>query len=160
MNPASRIASRNDFHQALQHAFAHAADVDAREIWLSDPDFADWPLDEAGVLANLTRWAPGRQRRLVLLASNFDELARRHLRWLQWRRVWSHLVQCRGADIESAKLPTLLLLPGETCVRLVDRVHYRGGISGLPAELNLAREQLDAVLQRSAEALPVTTLGL
>ena len=112
------------------------------------------------MLENLTRWAPGRQRRLVLLASNFDELARRHRRWLQWRRRWSHVVRVPHAAIESAQLPTLLLLPGETCVRLVDRVHCRGSISGLPAELILAREQLDAVLQRSAEAFPVTTLGL
>ena len=34
------------FHQALRSAFVHAADVGAREIWLSDPDFAAWPLDE------------------------------------------------------------------------------------------------------------------
>ena len=40
------ITSRGEFQDALRGAFALAASSGAREIWLSDEDFADWPLGD------------------------------------------------------------------------------------------------------------------
>ena len=111
----SLITSRGEFHAALKSALAEAATVGCRELWLCDTDFADWPLGELAVVESFAQWA-GSHRRLTLIAESFDEVARRHARWNEWRRHWSHIVHCR--------------------------------------------ELIDAVLQRSEEAYPVTTTGL
>lgn len=154
------ITSRGDFRAAITHAFAQAADAGARELFLMDPTFADWPLSEPEVIDSLTRWAEP-HRRLTLLAGSFDDLSRRHARWAEWRRHWAHVVECRcNAEIETAKVPTVLLAAEVACVRLLDREHYRGTSSNLRSDLVRARETTDAVLQRSSEAFAVTTLGL
>lgn len=154
------IDSRNAFHDALRAAFAEAADVGCREILLCDDDFADWPLGERRVVEDLTRWAAS-HRSLLVVARHFDEVARRHARWVEWRRSWSHVVQCRANnELEAGQMPILLLAPGATSVRLVDRVHYRGTLSRDKADTIVWREALDAVLQRSEESFPPTLLGL
>jgi peptidyl-tRNA hydrolase len=154
------ITSRGEFHAALRSAFAEAASTGCREIWLCDSDFADWPLSERAVVDNLTQWAQA-HRKLTLLAQNFDEIVRRHARWVEWRRQWSHVVECRtNTELEAGQMPTLLLMPGLITVRLVDAVHHRGSVSRAPADAIHGRESLDAVLQRSTEAFPVTTLGI
>lgn len=156
----SLITSRNEFHEALRLAFASAAEVGCREIWLVDADFNDWPLGERAVIDHLTQWAHS-HRRLTLLAQTFDDFARRHTRWVEWRRQWAHVVHCRtNTDIEASRIPTLWLAPGLLMVRLSDPVHHRGIRSTEAADLLHARETIDAVLQRSQEAFPATTLGL
>jgi hypothetical protein len=154
------ITSRLEFHDALRRAFAEAADAGCREIWLCDDDFADWPLNERGVVEQLTRWAAA-HRSLTVVARHFDEVARRHARWVEWRRQWSHIVQCRANnELEAGQMPMLLLAPGAASVRLFDAVHYRGSVSRVAADAVVWREVIDAVLQRSEEAFPATTLGL
>jgi hypothetical protein len=66
------ITSRSEFLQALREGFALAAAQGCRELLLSDPDFADWPLGELEVLDHLTRWAFA-HRKLTLLGGHFDE---------------------------------------------------------------------------------------
>lgn len=154
------ITSRAEFSEAIRSALAQAAEVGANEIFLVDPTFADWPLGERDVVASLTRWVDSR-RRLTLMAHSFDELARRHLRFVEWRRQWAHVVQCRSDDeLEAEQIPSLLVVPGVVCVRLLDRVRHRGTVSGRPIEQVECRDIVDALLQRSVEAFPVTTLGL
>jgi hypothetical protein len=154
------IATRSEFHEALRSALVEAADAGSAEIWLCDATFADWPLSEREVIDSLTRWARSRHR-LVLLAHSFDEMARRHGRWLEWRRQWSHVVECRtNGELEAADYPTICLVADLVSVRLVDPVHYRGTASHEAADGVRCREAIDAVSQRSAEAVPVTTLGL
>ena len=103
------ITSQGEFHAALREAFEAAASTGCRELCLCDPDFADWPLGERDVVAQLGRWA-GSQRRLTVLAGTFDEVVRRHPRWVEWRRQWSHMVYCRsGAVLETGPLPTVLI---------------------------------------------------
>jgi hypothetical protein len=154
------ITTRGEFHDALKQALADIAAIGCREVFFSDADFTDWPLSDAAVIDSLTQWARS-HRRLTLLAQQFDELARRHGRWVEWRRRWSHLVECRvNTELEASKVPTLLLAPSLVVVRLVDKLHYRGSVSHDPADLLQSRETLDAVLQRSEESFPVTTLGL
>ncbi|MGZ5130822.1 MAG: hypothetical protein ACXWCU_00825 [Caldimonas sp.] len=156
----AQIASRNDFHEAIRAALAQAADKEAAEIYLVDPDFNDWPLNERGIIESLTRWASSR-RKLFVFAHSFDELARRAPRFAEWRRQWSHVVHCRcDPELEATQVPTLLFVPALVAVRLLDRIRYRGTVSGRPADHVECRETIDALLQRSVEAFPPTTLGL
>ena len=154
------IGSRAEFLDAVRNAFTLAAQGDAREIVLVDANFADWPLDERTVIDSLSRWIDS-SRLLVVIAHSFDELARRQLRFVEWRRQWAHVVQCRNdPDLEAEQIPTLLLVPGHRCVGVLDRIRYRGTVSNRPVDLTESREAVDALLQRSVEAFPVTTLGL
>jgi peptidyl-tRNA hydrolase len=156
----AQIASRKDFHDALRAALAAAAQNESAEIRLVDPSFNDWPLNERAVVESLSQWVSSR-RKLVVLAHSFDEMARRAPRFAEWRRQWAHVIECRAAEeIEADEVPTLLLVPGLVCVRLLDRVHYRGTVSARPSDLVLCQESIDALLQRSVEAFPVTMLGL
>lgn len=160
-NTAHRVlATREECRQALRDAFAQAAHARCRELLLCDADYADWPLGERAVLESLSQWAHS-HRKLTLLAASFDEITRRHTRFLEWRRQWSHVVECRSLDESDAReAPRLLLAPGLLSVRIFDTKHWRGAVSLDPAQQIHCREQVDALLQRSCEALPVTTLGL
>ena len=154
------ITSRAEFVDAVGAAFAIAAHEGAREILLVDADFADWPLNEREVIESLAGWVDSR-RSLLLFGHSFDEIARRHPRFVEWRRQWAHAVRCRSdPELEAAQLPTLVLVPGVTCVRLVDRVRHRGTASNRAVDMAECQEAVDALLQRSVEAFPVTTLGL
>jgi hypothetical protein len=154
------IESRSDFQNAVRGAFAEAALVGCREIWLIDDDFADWPLSERAVIDDLTHWVAA-HRSFTVVARSFDEIARQHARWVTWRRQFSHVVQCRtNNDLEAGQMPSILLAPGLLSVRLHDRVGYRGVASREAADAVHWREAIDAVLQRSEEAFPATTLGL
>jgi hypothetical protein len=159
--PAPRIiTSRGEFHDALRQSFALAADQGCREVFIADPSFADWPLGERTVIESLTRWAYA-HRKLTVLAQSFDEFARRHVRWVEWRRQWAHVVECRAlSDEDAGKLSGLFLAPGLVTLRVLDAEHYRASLSFDAADAIRARDNLDALLQRSDEAFPVTTLGL
>jgi hypothetical protein len=156
----SQIASRQDFHEAVRASLAQAADAGAAEICMVDSDFQDWPLNERAVVETLARWA-GSRRRLLLFAHSFEALPRSAPRFTEWRRQWSHIVQCRNdPDLEAQQVPTLLLVPGHVSLRLLDPVRYRGVLSGRATDEVQGREAIDALLQRSVEAFPPTTLGL
>ena len=154
------IDGRGAFHTALRGAFEAVAQHGCRELWLCDNDFADWPLGERAVIEQLSAWALS-SRKLTLVARHFDEVARRHARWVEWRRQWSHIVSCRSNnEVEGDGFPTVLLAPGLISVRLSDVVHHRGRVSLDRADDIRCREIIDAVLQRSEEAFPATTTGL
>jgi len=154
------ITTRNEFHDALREAFAAMASNGCREVWLCDDDFADWPLNEPEVVEHLSAWALP-HRKLTLLARTFEEVTRRHPRWVEWRRQWSHVVECRSLEeAQPGDLLPMLLAPGLVVVRLADPIHLRGSVSHNVADAVQGRESIDALLQRSAEAFPATILGL
>jgi hypothetical protein len=154
------IATRLEFHDALHEAFAEMASTGCREVWMSDEDFADWPLNAPRVIDALTGWAQS-QRKLTLVARHYDEVVRRHSRWIAWRRQWSHVVECLACDdAEVGDIPSLLLASNVVAVRLFDAVRHRGSISREPSDLLRQRELIDAVSQRSVPSFPVTVLGL
>ena len=154
------ITSRGEFHAALREAFEAAASAGCRELCLCDANFADWPLGERSVVEQLGRWAAS-QRRLTVIAGSFDEVVRRHPRWVEWRRHWSHAVQCRtSVESDTGPMPTLLIASGLFSVRLSDAALHRGRWSRETADLVHCREIFDAVLQHSTETFPVTTTGL
>ena len=154
------IATRKEFHAALHEVLGEAASQGCRELLICDADFADWPLGERAVIELLTQWA-GAKRRFTMLAQHYDAVVARHSRFVQWRRTWSHLIDCRSLEeLDADDWPTVLLARDLACVRLLNRVHLRGVVSHDSADLLLAAESIDAVLQRSAEAFPATTLGI
>jgi hypothetical protein len=154
------ITTRGEFLDAVRSAFAQAAAAGAGEIYVCDATFADWPLSEREVIDDLNRWVHS-GRRFTLIASDFDVISRRHGRWTQWRRQWTHVVQCRtNEELEAAGYPTLCLVPGVISVRMLDPVAHRGVASHEAVDGLACREAIDAVSQRSTEAFPVTTLGL
>jgi hypothetical protein len=154
------IASRTEFLDAIRSSFAVAGQEGASEILIVDPTFADWPLNERAVIESLAAWVDSR-RSLTLFAHSFDEIARRQSRFVEWRRQWTHVVRCRNdPELEAEQVPTILLAPGVTCVHLLDRVRHRGTASNRAVDMADCQETLDALLQRSVEAFPVTPLGL
>ncbi len=129
-------------------------------IWV-DADFADWPLDDAPLLQRLTDWLRLPQRQLVLLGNDFEDLRLRRARFVAAYRSWSHAIAAFSpAQDAGADLPGLLLVDGVQLLQLLDKAHWRGGVSQEPAALRAAAERVDALLQRSEPAFPVTTLGL
>ena len=154
------IDGRRAFEDAVRAAFAEASAAGWRELYLCDPDFAQWPLGERAVIDSLTQWIGG-QRRLTLIALHYDEVVRRHSRWVGWRSRWAHVVDCRAAiELAADDMPTLLLAPGALTLELADRLRFLGRISRDATVALSARERIDAILQRSVDSLPVTTLGL
>lgn len=155
------IDSRAGFRAALLWGFQSAFDEDARRIVCVDPDFAEWPWDDAGLLVGLTAWLKRPQRRLVLLAARDDVLPRRCPRFDKWRADWTHAVEGRLAPEEAAAdLPVLLCSDRRASVQLLDAEHWRGR-SALDARAALLWLQaLEPVLQRSQPGFSVRTLGL
>jgi len=154
------LATRGACREAIRATLAEAARAGCRELFLCDVDYADWPLGERAVIDSLTRWAYG-HRRLTLFAVGFEALSQRHPRWLQWRRRWSHVVECRALEeTEPGRVPSLLLAPGVATLRIFDTVHWRGSLSLAEADAIRCRETVDALMQRSVESFPATALGL
>ena len=113
------IESRTDFQNAVRGAFAEAALVGCREIWLVDDDFADWPLGERAVVDDpdaLGLGAPQLQRRGAQLRRDRAPSCAGST-----GGQFSHVVHCRSnSDLEAGQMPTILLVPGLLSVRLHD----------------------------------------
>ncbi len=155
------IESRADFVAAVHDTVSLAlAGATRRMVWL-DADFAEWPLNEPALLQALTNWVRLPQRQLVLLAADYDDLRRRHARFTAWVRLWSHVVTSFSPSWdEVAELPCVLLAEGAGLVHLLDPVQWRGWATADVFQQHEWRERIDAFLQRSTPAFPVTTLGL
>jgi hypothetical protein len=157
--PQGRFEGREAFRQLVRDALACAAREGWREIVLADASFEDWPLGERAVAESLQAWSAG-GRRCTLLARRYDEVTRRHARFVSWRRTWGHIIEARGcASADELELPSAIWSPGWVLQRLdVERCN---GYTGAEPERRLAlREQLDEWLRKSSPAFPSTTLGL
>lgn len=157
--PQGRFEGRVAFQQAVRDALAAAAAEGWRELVLSDPDFGDWPLGERAVAESLNAWAAS-GRRCILLARHYDEMPRRHARFVQWRQTWSHVVEARGCrSADPLELPSAVWSPRWVMHRL-DPVRCVGVAGVEPDRRVQLRELLDQWLGQSAPAFPATTLGL
>ena len=160
--PPPEINGPEDFAPAVRWGVATAIAEGARTLYAVDHAFGEnWPWDDAPMLAQLAGWLRLPQRRLVLLAANYDEVPRLHPRFVVWRRDWAHAITPLAAPEElEASLPTALLDDRRLSVVRLDPVRGRGRVSLEPRTRLHWMEQVDAVLQRSGPAFPVTTLGL
>jgi hypothetical protein len=159
--PPPPVTSRSEFIAALRWGFEQAVAGPARRIVCVDADFADWPLDDLVLYSPLTAWLRMPQRRLVLLAAQFDTLPRRHPRFVAWRKLWSHAIEAWLPPEEmAAALPTLLVDDAAVSVHLRDAVHWRGRAEFDRRSARSWQDQIDAVLQRSEPAFAANPLGL
>lgn len=157
--PDGRFTGRSEFTALVRQALLVAAAEGWREITVCDADFADWPLGERAVSEALQAWSQG-GRRFTMLARNYDEVVRRHARFVTWRRTWSHIIECRSSAHTSADdMPSALLGPTWAFERL-DPVRC-SGVSGHEAVRRVAlAEKLRERLATSTSSFAASTLGL
>ncbi len=166
--PGVEIDSAKAFGNAIVDAATQALQRRARRLVFVDPDFSDWPLDDAGLHASLTAFVrlPGRE--LVLLGRSFDAMQRRCPRFVGWRRSWGHAVAVWRPSDEEVSLPSVLLADRVLAVELLDRVDWRGRVmtdvradvlSDLRRIQRLA-DEVDVFLQRCEPTFGASTLGL
>ena len=157
--PSGRFSGRKDFQQLVRDALACAAREGWREIILSDPDFADWPLGERAVAESLRAWSAA-GRSCTLLACRYDELAVRHARFVTWRRAWSHIIEARAcASADTLEFPSAIWSPGWAMQRL-DPERCNGYSGAEPERRLLLKENLQAWIGKSGPSFAATTLGL
>ena len=158
--PEGRWSGRAQFQELVRSALAQAAQQGWREIMLSDADFADWPLGERAVHNSLQAWART-GRRLTLLAHNYDEIVRRHARFVGWRGQWDHIIVCRRVAANgSQNMPSALWSPHWVMQRL-DRQRCIGICGTQPEQrLQLQENLRDWLNNRSSPGFAASTLGL
>ncbi|MGS0756252.1 hypothetical protein ACVBEH_17410 [Roseateles sp. GG27B] len=98
---------RTAFTEAVRQALMRACAEGRRDLFCLDADFVAWPWSDAELLAALTDWARP-PRRLHLLAWQFDDLRRRHPRFVQWRTTWGHCVLARACEPDGAAVGALV----------------------------------------------------
>lgn len=158
--PEGGFVGREAFRQLVRDALRRAAEEGWRELIVCDATFLDWPLGERESVEALTAWVRGGSRQFIMLAKRYDEVPRQHARFVEWRRQWSHRIDCRACpSVDPQDLPSALWSPAWVIQRLEQVRH--GGVSGSEAERKQqVREQIDHWLARSTPAFPATTLGL
>jgi hypothetical protein len=153
------FGGRSEFTELIRQALGFAALKGWREIIWCDPDFADWPLGERAVAQALQDWSKA-GRKLTLLAKNYDEVQRRHMRFVTWRRTWSHLVECRAMGASPAiDLPSAFWGPAWAFER-ADLQRCTGIASAAAVSRVALKARLNALLLKSVPAFPATILGL
>lgn len=154
-----RFSGRTEFAEMIRQAFAAAAAQGWREMVLCDPDFEAWPLGERVVAQALNDWS-STGRKLTMMAKNYDEVLRKHARFVVWRRTWAHIVECRGSAATPAdSMPSALWSPGWVFERL--DLQRCAGLAGSDVARRVAlKERLNERLLNSSPAFPATTLGL
>ncbi|AVS77380.1 hypothetical protein C8246_08275 [Paracidovorax avenae] len=157
--PSGRFEGRSDFGGGVRAALACAAREGWQELVLCDFDFHDWPLGDRDVEASLHAWA-ARGRRMTLLAAHYDEVVRRHARFVRWRATWDHIVECRKAPVKERQELLGVLWSGRWVLQRLDPERCTGVAGGEPERRVQVRQVLDEWLRRSTPAFPATTLGL
>ena len=157
--PEGRFDGREAFEGLVRTALSAAARQGWRELVLSDPDFADWPLGERASIEALQAWSAS-GRRFVLLAQRFDVVERIHARFIPWRRMWDHIIECRAVRAEGSNaVPSAIWTP-VWCAHRTDPERSRG-VSGFdPRARRELREAIDEPWRAGRPAFPASTLGL
>lgn len=157
--PQGAFDGRLAFREHLQTVLAAAARHNWREIILSDPDFDDWPLGERAIVDALQAWAAA-GRSFVLLAQRFDLFEREHARFVTWRRMWSHIIECRACNGPGLpEVPSAIWTPSWFLHR-IDIDHGRGVCGSAPEGRRAVRERIDECLRHARPGFAASTLGL
>jgi len=158
--PEGRFDGREAFEGIVRAALAAAAHRGWKELVFSDPDFADWPLGERASIEALKAWSAS-GRRFVLLAQRFDVIERVHARFVPWRRMWDHIVECRmvRGEAGSQVVPSAIWTPDWFAHR-IDPERSRGLCGADPRARRELRESFDESWRVGRPAFPASTLGL
>jgi len=154
-----RFDGRDDFGVIVRHALSAAAQQGWKEIVFSDPDFADWPLGERASIEALQAWSAS-GRRFVLLAQRFDVIERGHARFIPWRRMWDHIIECRATGkAVGSEVPSAIWTPTWFAHR-IDPERSRGVCGADARARRELREAIDECWRLARPAFPASTLGL
>ena len=154
-----RFSGPGEFSELIRSAFVAAAAQGWREIIISDRNFEDWPLGERAVAQSLNDWSKS-GRKLTMLAKNYNEVMRRHARFVTWRRTWAHIIDCRAnAAISDDDMPSALWSPAWVFQKM-DIARSSGVAGSEPARRLALRERLDETLRLSSPSFAANTLGL
>jgi hypothetical protein len=157
--PEERFDGREAFADIVRTALSSAARQGWRELVLSDSDFADWPLGERSSIEALQAWSAS-GRRFMLLAQRFDVVERNHARFVPWRRMWDHIVECRLVRAEGSNaVPSAIWTP-EWFAHRTDPERGRGVCGFDPRAKRELRESIDEAWRAGRPAFPASTLGL
>lgn len=157
--PSGRFEGRNEFQQLIRDALACAAREGWRQIILSDASFHDWPLGERVVAESLQAWSAS-GRHCTLLARNWDDVLRRHARFVTWRRTWAHIIDARAcSSADPGDLPSAIWSPGWAMQRL-DLERCNGFCGSEPERRVLLKQNINEWVQRSSASFPSHTTGL
>lgn len=157
--PEGPFDGRLAFQAHLHTALAAAARQNWRELVLCDPDFLDWPLGERANVEALQAWAAA-GRGFIMLAQRFDVFAREHARFVHWRRMWGHIIDCRACHGPGLpEVPSAIWTPSWSLHR-IDVVHGRGVCGRAPEGRRALRERIDECLRHARPAFAASTLGL
>jgi len=156
---SGRFSGREAFEQLVRDAFAQAAREGWPEIILSDATFKDWPLCERSVVESLHAWAAS-GRRMIMLATRYDEVIRSHARFVTWRKTWGHIIDCRICRVAAPlDFPSAIWSRTWSMLRLDPQRSI--GTCGYDRERWVQlREILDEKIRESSSGFPVSTLGL
>jgi len=95
-----------------------------------------------------------------MLAKNYNQVVRKHARFVSWRRTWAHLVECRAnAALSDNDMPSALWSP-VWVFQTLDLARCTGVCGSEPARKVALKERLDECLKLSSPSFPATTLGL
>ena len=158
--PDGRFEGREAFDARVMQFLQRAADEGWHEIIVGDADFVGWCWGSAAAVELLNRWA--RKGRLItVLACDFEALARRHPRWVQWRRTWDHRIQCRKYLTRDPATVPSVLWSGHWVVQRLDPVQTVGVASSIRSVIVQQQEQLQEWIgKKSTPAFPASVLGL
>ena len=157
--PSGRFSGRSEFAQMVRDALACAAHEGWHEIIISDASFEDWPLGERALAESLQVWSKA-GRKFTMLAQHYDEVSRRHARFVSWRRTWAHLVECRRCVVaDPLELPSAIWSP-VWALRRLDLERSTGTCGSEPERRLQVREALGEWLRKSTPGFPASTLGL
>ena len=157
--PSGSFSGRTEFQNLIRAALARAARDGWREIIVTDANFEDWPLGERAVSESLQAWA-GSGRKFVMLARSYDDVMRRHARFVTWRRTWAHVIECwRCPSGDALELPSAIWSPAWSMRRL-DIERCTGVCGGEADRRVLLRESIHEWLRKSSPGFPASTLGL
>lgn len=132
----------------------------AREVWLVDPSFSEWPLDDASVLSALAAWLRQGGRSLHIVGLDFEATARALPRFARWRRDWVHAIEVqRPAD---GQLPAAMrgLLAAPVMLQWLEAPDWRMRLVEHAGLARATASQYADFLQRCEASWPANTLGL
>jgi hypothetical protein len=159
MLASGRFSGREAFQQMVRDALARAASEGWPELILSDATFEDWPLQERAVVESLQAWSKS-GRHLTLLATRYDEVIRKHARFVAWRKTWSHIIECRvGRPSSPVDFPSAIWSRSWFMHRL-DPLRSVGTCGDDREHAIQLKEVLDEKIRDSSAGFPATTLGL
>jgi hypothetical protein len=157
--PQGRLSGHREFQDVIRMALTSAAHQGWNELILCDADFADWPLGERSVIEALQAWAKS-GRHMRLLAWDYRPLASLHPRFVQWRGMWGHLLDCRrvrGSD--AASCPSMLWASAWAMHR-IDAERDVLVCDTQASHCQHLRLILDECYRNSTPGFPASTLGL